>query len=170
MTRFTETLPPPLHLRLLDEARTVCGQARQDRRVVTGAVAALGVGLMLGVFLKPMPGDAESGRATASGVASVEPGLVRTEGVDILLSARASPEGRFSGRRSLLEAPVFGDPGPAPLPVQRVVYAPRPYREDPEFAAPEPLLPDEPPIGRCADDCLEVLQPEPPPDLPDGLG
>lgn len=167
MTQLTEPLSPPFHLRLLDQARRVgdeaakvCDEARKDRRAVTGAVAALGVGLLLGLFLKPTAADGDPSRSTASGVSAVEPGFVRTEGIDILVSARTSPEGRVPRVHGLLEAPVFGDPGRVPLPVQRVTHI-----VEPDGAVlidePEPVIFDEPPILPCEDNCLETMEPPP---------
>lgn len=166
MTTLTEPLETPLHRRILDQASAVCDEARKDRRAVSGAVAALGVGLMLGLFLKPTMADGDPSRSTASGVTAVEPGFVRTEGIDILVSARTSPEGRVPRVHGLLEAPVFGEPGPARLPVQRVSHV-----VEPDTALdlamdqdePEPLFIDPPRLDDCGLDC------EPPPSDPESL-
>lgn len=139
MTQLTEPTVLPLHQRVLTEARTVCDEARRDKRAVSGAVAALGVGLLLGVFLKPSFADGETRRSTANGVESVEPGLVSTEGLDILVSARPSEEGRLPRVHTRLDAPVFGDPGPAPR-LQRVSHIVEPEEEGLLEDDPEPLF------------------------------
>jgi hypothetical protein len=158
MTTLTDPLEPPLSRRLLSSARTVCDEARRDRRAVSGAVAALGAGLLLGVFLRPTVADSEPATASVAGVYHVEPGFVRTEGLDILVSARASPEGRLPRVHTRLEAPVFADPGPPPR-LHRVSHIVEPDENALFEAEAEPLFIAPPALDDCGDDCDRLEDP-----------
>ena len=136
------------------EAGALAREAAQDRRAVTGVVAALGAGLLLGVFLKPTVAPAAS-EPPVAGLTQVEATRTDTDGLNIVVTARAAEEGRLPVRTTLLEAPVLGDPGPAPV-VRRVRYVStiQPI-EEPVLT---PLI-DEPEFPDCGDDCMARLQP-----------
>lgn len=150
---------PPFDLSVirpaLDGLQGLAREAWADRRAVSGAVAALGVGLLLGVALKPAVALEPNAPIAGQGLATVEPGKVDTEGLDLIVTARMSEEGRLPLRTSLLPSPVLADPGPAPR-LYRASYVPPPEIEDlgPDEAA--FIADDMPP---CGDDCVAAIQP-----------
>jgi hypothetical protein len=138
--------------RAADLAREAWG----DRRAVTGAVAALGVGLLLGVAMKPAVALEAKTPAAGQGLAVVEPGRVDTDGLDLIVTARASDEGRLPTRTTMLPSPVLADPGPAPR-LYRASYAPA----EPEIAelSAEDVAFISDAMPPCAEDCVAAIRP-----------
>jgi hypothetical protein len=137
----------------VQEAAALAREAAQDRRAVTGVVAALGAGLLLGVFLKPTIAPA-SQAAPVAGLTQIEATSADTEGLDIVVTARAAEEGRLPVHTTMLEAPVLGDPGPAPIRRVRYISTITPVEAPvltPAIAAPE--------LPACGDHCVAALQP-----------
>lgn len=129
--------------------------APKDRRIVGALIAAVGAGVLFGLLLKPTLGDRPPAERGVSGRSAVTASVTDTDGLDIIVNARASDEGRIPTSTTLLDAPIQGVPPLAPL--IRVSAPARPV-PPPSLGGEEQLrLSDRGPVernlevGRCAD-------------------